>query len=80
MSDPAQRTRYFTVVDESGRAEPVVEFWASTAVRGVRRIETDPLRRFVQLLATGEYLREEVEGVYVEGRTGRKLFAVASGA
>jgi hypothetical protein len=77
MSGAVEGTRYFTVLDESGRAEPVVEFWAGGIDYEQLVYEVAPLRKFVKVLGTGEYLKEEDDGVFLESRTGRRLFFVA---
>lgn len=80
MADAVERTRYFTVVDEAGRAEPVVEFWAGSVDYDQLVYQGSPLRRFLKVLGTGEYLSEESEGVFVETGSGRRLFQVNAAA
>ena len=74
MTGTVANTRYFTMVDESGRAEPVVEFWAGSINYEELVYQSEPLQRFIKVLGSGEYLQEEVSGVFVEAGTGRRLF------
>lgn len=79
MTGTVANTRYFTMVDEAGRAEPVVEFWSGSIDYEQLVYQATPLKRFIKLLGTGEYLREEDAGVFVEAGTGRKLFPLGAG-
>jgi hypothetical protein len=79
MSGTVANTRYFTMVDESGRAESVVEFWSGSVDYEQLVYQAVPLKRFIKVLGSGEYLKDEGSGVFVEGRTGRRLFPLGAG-
>lgn len=78
MIDATQSRRYFTVLDESGRPAPAMEYWAATPDQDVPLYQVLPLRRYVKLIGSGEYLEETAEGVFVGSRSQRTFFRLPS--
>lgn len=78
MTRVADERRYFTVLDEDGRAMPAVEYWAGYFEQEQPVHDVVPLRRFLKLLWSGEPLNEKGEGVFVGRHSGRRYFALAS--
>lgn len=76
MAAAGNMRRYFTVVDEDGRAAPVTEYWAAIVDEHHVTHEGAALRRFIKLLGSGERLEEVEEGVFVARTSRRTFFAV----
>lgn len=81
MHEPETSSRkYFTVVDEHGRAMPAVEYWAGTFDTTQPQFEIVPLRRFIKLIGTGESLREDGDGVLRTAGSGQRFFRLQTQA
>jgi hypothetical protein len=70
------RRLYFTVVDESGKELPAVEYWAGSPDEDEPAFQVIPLRRFVKLLGIGESLEEIGDGVFSGIWSGRRFVRV----
>lgn len=77
MTRVAEDRRYFTVLDEDGRAMPAVEYWAGYFDQAQPVNDIVPLRRFIKLLWSGEPLGERGEGMFVGQHSGRRYFALS---
>ena len=80
MTDATESRRYFTVLDESGRPAPAMEYWAATPDQDEPVYEVVALRRFVKLIGSGERLEETTEGVFVGNRSRRTFFRLEPNA
>lgn len=73
MATAMDTRRYFTVLDEDGRAAPAVEYWAAVVDEDQPVYQVLPLRRFIKLIGSGEQLEEAHEGVFVASFS-RRIF------
>ena len=65
------RRRYFIVYDSAGTCVPAVEYWAASLDEMRLAYHVVPLRRYVKLLGSGEYLEDRGGGVRVSTRSAR---------
>lgn len=65
---------YFTLVDESGKGHPAMEYVAGT-LDEEPTFQIVPLKRFVKLIGSGEPLEAAGEGQFVGARSRRKFSA-----
>ncbi|MBL0421984.1 hypothetical protein JI739_16660 [Ramlibacter sp. AW1] len=73
MDGSSQSRRYFTVIDDQGRHLPVVEYWAaSLSDDDLPPFQVMPLRRYVKVMGTGDYLRATADGAFIEVQSGRR--------